>query len=573
MKTNLKVETRGEKSRLWWSLGLIAVLSCFITAAVARSIAMSSENMLAREQHVTLTIEPDGRCQLRVETVMSRDLAEKTVRMMEKFKKMQEQMADAEDSETKVEPTSTNAPVALSDTELLTKLRESATHRFGEEDAKPKPEPAVELQGGSVRVIATNVFASAAELAGGYDWHQLFWGFPMSALKLANETNGNLRLTLTPWTQRGAGSYLKSLTDQWKNAGVQYEAKIVMPGKILSSGFPETSDRTTSFRLDATNAANLQVFRAMVTTSIVIVAESGGLKLTEAVDSAAASRQRYGRQQNEFADLPLQPASPGYLAEADSAQVTTVYHFPEGTNLLKNRHAFDLETAGVSVRGKLFPPKGWSLLAVNNLKVTAARDDKGRKVESRSEDTEDYSGMSSAYVSTEREDPSAQLNLALKLPEPDAKAIEEVDVVAEVVMVASWKEMELKNVAARGGETVDISSVLQGAKLTFIQQTNKAGSSGGMRQFNMTLKLEGPRDIKSIKVECKASDDGRSNFSSYDSNSRTVKGINTREVRITGYSMFSEGGVDSSEVKIILRYPENPRREKVEFKLTGIDLL
>ena len=241
--------------------------------------------------------------------------------------------------------------------------------------------------------------------------------------------------------------------------------------------------------------------------------------------------------------------------------------------MLKNEFAGGIETAGVSVQGKLFAPKGRSLLAVNQIHIVGATDDKGRKVGAAGGE-EEQAGSSRAYISSsEREDPSAQLNLALNLPEPDAKAIEEVAVEAEVVTVGNWKEQEITNVVGSVGQTLDLSSILPGAKVTITQRTNKNESSRQMKQFNLTLKLEGPREIKSIKAECKAPNEERSNFSSYDTGAQYGKTKNSRQIIVNGYSMMGEGGPDLNSVKLILKFPDNLRREKIAFKLTGIDLL
>jgi len=139
--------------------------------------------------------------------------------------------------------------------------------------------------------------------------------------------------------------------------------------------------------------------------------------------------------------------------------------------------------------------------------------------------------------------------------------------------VGNWKEQEMTNVVASVGQTVDLSSILPGAKVTITQRTNKNESSREMKQFNLTLKLEGPREIKSIKAECKAPNEERSNFSSYDIGAQYGKTKNSRQIIINGYSMTGEGGPDLNSVKLILKYPDNLRREKITFKLTGIDFL
>lgn len=284
---NVKSEIRNSKPEgnlhrwlrplaLWLAL-LVAGAGCLVGAAMATSYSPGYGGMMPKEQRVTLTIEAGGACQLLNETVMSREMAEKTVRMMEKFKKMQEAMGE-EDSDAAAAPaTSTNAPAALSDTELAAKFREVMTRESGDDESQAGP--AVEVQGQTVRFVVTNSFETAATMVERYEWHQVLWGMPLEGLTLANETNGNLRLTLVPWSNTRGGGYLKQMVEQWKKSGAQNEVRLVMPGKILSSSLPTTSDRTTTFIFNGTNAASADALRSLMATSIVVVAESGGLKL------------------------------------------------------------------------------------------------------------------------------------------------------------------------------------------------------------------------------------------------------------------------------------------------------
>jgi hypothetical protein len=570
MKRNPKSEIRTSIRRI--------LLACLVAGLGSLGVATAQYFMpgygatLPKEQRFTLVLEPGGACQLINEAVMSREAAEKSARMMEKFMRMRENTTDGEMPSPAPAAAATNAP-AWSDAELAAKWREILSQNQDDE-REPAETPVVEVQGQTVRFAGTNRFTSASALAAGYEWRQLFSGMPVQEMKLVNETNGNLRLAFEPMPAGRGGNYAKQMVAQLKKSGTLNEVRLVMPGRILSSSLPVVNDRTTSFAFTGTNAASLDTLRALMATSIVVVAESGGLRLEEPVDSSQAMRSGgFGGPQSEYASLPLQPASPGYVAEAQSVQVTTLYRFPEGTNLLKQDYTANLESAGVVVSGKLFAPKGRSLIAVEKVRLLSATDDKGRKVPSKA-DAEGGFGIP-AYISSDREDASAQLSLALKLPEPDAKAIEEAEVEAEVVTVGSWKEMEVANVPARAGETVDLSGILAGAKLTLVQRTNKneSASAARMRRTTLTVKLEGPHEIKSLKLECKSPGDDETRFSAYDSRSQYGKGASSRQVTFTAYSMSGGDRPDLNSVKLIVKYPDNLRREKITFKLSGIDLL
>src|SRR6185369_801725 len=98
----------------------------------------------------------------------------------------------------------------------------------------------------------------------GYEWREVLWGAPLEGLTLANETNGNLRLALLPWSNSRGGGYIKTMIEQWKKSGVQNEVRIVMPGKIISSSLPATSDNATAFSFNGTNNASAETFRSLM---------------------------------------------------------------------------------------------------------------------------------------------------------------------------------------------------------------------------------------------------------------------------------------------------------------------
>lgn len=565
--TRTRHRRRFAMSGLQW-LGVVAGMT-LSPAPAAQGVLPGMAVWTPKEQRVTLTLHTNGTSLLQQETVLSREMAQRTVRMLQVFKRMQD-MAEAGGIPEPPGSADPDASQAMSDADLVTQLKELATESEFQ-DGSGQGLASVELLGEDVRTVMTNAFETLENLAGSDAWRQMLWGAPLQGLTLASQTNGNLQLTLEPWTEPGQARYYRQMFDRWKTSGVQNGLQLIMPGKILSSSLPDTSDRTTSYTLTATNDASLATFRSLTATSIVVVAESGGLHLAQPVDSRKVRQDNFAPGAQQYSDLPLQEAAPGYLAEPDSVEVTTTYRFPDGTNLWERLDDIGLQADGVNVRGRLFAPRGRTLLAVNRVHVLKATDDQGRELAVGSSEDEEYAGTR-RFVDSDGEDASAQLDLQLGLPEPDAGAIEEISAEAEVVTAGSWKQMELTRLDSLPGQSVELSEILPGATATLQKPAKEGEPEAPMKRLELTLKLEGPREIRAIKVECKSPDAENQHFSVYDLNSSTGKTNSVRQVRIMGYSFADGSSPDLKSVRLILSYPEDLRRERVPFKLLGMDL-
>jgi len=261
------------------------------------------------------------------------------------------------------------------------------------------------------------------------------------------------------------------------------------------------------------------------------------------------------------------------LAEPVGITLSTVYYFPEGEKYFKDRSEaskFGLGSTGAVVSAKLFPPKGREIKSVSSLKVKATKDDRGRSIPGIVEDGDDEAGYGEfrSYDSDGSEKSgAARIELHMALPAPDAKAIDELEGETVALTIGGWKEMVLTNVQADAKKEIDLSEVLPGAKLII----NKVG--GRKPQKTVAASIEGPKAVNQLEVKIKLSSrrGGQSNMS--DRRSATAGEKTTRNITIQAYEFELGEEANSAPLTLVVRYPQDVKRERVQFKLTALDLL
>jgi hypothetical protein len=202
--------------------------------------------------------------------------------------------------------------------------------------------------------------------------------------------------------------------------------------------------------------------------------------------------------------------------------------------------------------------------------VKAAKDDKGRPIPGIVEggdNEESYSEVVSFNSNESDKSGAAHVELRLALPAPDAKTIDELEAEAVALTIGGWKEMVLTNVQADAKKEIDLSEVLPGAKLI----VKKVG--GRKPQKTVEASLEGPKEVNQIEVKIKLSSrrGGQSNMNERRS---TTSGSKTaRNITVQAYEFEMGGEADSGPPSLLVRYPQDVKRERVQFKLTALDLL
>jgi hypothetical protein len=332
----------------------------------------------------------------------------------------------------------------------------------------------------------------------------------------------------------------------------------------VSSDLPQKEGNSTGFTLDASTDENLDAVMKLQEKPVVITAEAGGLKVAEPLDSRVLMRRRYVSA-SPGSDLPIADAEPGFVAEPLSLTVRSVYLFPEGRKQMGDAVDYSGNRPGVTVNAKLFAPKGRILLSAEDVKVSAAKDDKGRVIGKGSGEDDDVSFRS--YSSGSEPGNSAGIQLQLPLPEFDAQAIDELNGEATTVTAGGWKQIAITNVQSGSTNEVDLGELLPGAKMVVKKVTSRS------RQIQVQVQVTGPEAIN--RLDLKLTVPGNEEIHSYSSNrgSSGRSGTTTRTVDVQAYTYGMENEAAPGPVSLVVRYPQELKRERVRFTLRGLDLL
>jgi hypothetical protein len=342
------------------------------------------------------------------------------------------------------------------------------------------------------------------------------------------------------------------------------EFKMVFPGKVVASGLPESKTNATWLVIDPKNDASLDTAMKLYDVPTIITAESGGLKIGQPLE--LKELQRSVRRGSDAEDeLPIANAGQGFMAEAQSITLTTLKIFPGGETYFKESSRMGRQEPGAIVSAKLFVPKSRTLLSVSDVRVVKAVDDKGRAIATGAED--DEASMVQSYSDDSHDVSSAELDLRLQLPQADAQAIDEIAAEAIVVTAGAWKEVTLTNLQENATNEFDLAAVLPGTKLVITKYTWKN------RQLNIQAQLKGPHTIKRLVLQAKVPDNERMNTSSTERKFNEKGNEATRTLSLQGYTYDAGSGAAPGALVLVVRFPEDLKRERVSFKLKGLDLL
>jgi hypothetical protein len=518
-----------------------------------------------RRQNVVLTIHADGRCEVESQSVMSRPMAEQQVRMMEMQQKMEE-AAEAGDLAQMAGAHPEANTNALTDEQLKEKYLETMGGRFsGMEEEGDKPMVTVDKD--NLTVTRKSSFASIQEMLQNGSGSLSAGVIYFENMRFEQDRNGHLLVTLTPnpATKRS----LARMRSEWKLEGLNAGLEFVLPGKVLSSGFPETQTNATWLAVDSKKDESLDALAKLYDGPIVITAESGGLTLKEPLESK--NLRRLTRRAGEMgSDLPITEGGAGFVAQAQGIMTTTLHVFPGGENYFKEGNLPSGEQAGTMVHAKLFPPNGRTLQSVTDVKLLKATDDKGRAVAAGENGGAERT--STAYVPSDSGRPqqnnSADVQLRLQLPQPDAQAIDEITAEAVAVTAGSWKEMTLTNITETATNEFDIGAVLPGAKLVISKFSSKGYS------LSLQVQIKGPATVRDLQVRVKSpGSEERGYNNSSDAGIQTQGGETTRTLRVSAAMINENGGKVSGPCRLLIRCPQDLRRERVTIQLKGLDLL
>jgi hypothetical protein len=547
----------------------VAALALAFAAAAAEAQSFRFMGAGESETRTTLVIRSDGSCALTNEAVQPRRSLEMQVASWERYSKMSEG-TDSDEQDATAPPPPKPARKTFTNEELAAKLREMYEQRpgFGGEDDTRVDR--VDVSTNSVRLATGRSFASLKELLSQspYTWGPTILMYDDARFEI--DTNRNLRITFS--TAQNASRYAKTFSREWKSSKTKFEWKLVLPGKILGSGLPGVQDNATSVSLDGEKPESVDAAIKLMGAPLVITAEAAGITLDEPLESKKLARAS-GGQRRAGPDLPITDAGPGYHAEPLSIALSSVHHFPEGEKYFKDRpmaSMFGMETPGTVVSAKLFPPKGREIRSVSGVRVKAAKDDKGRAITDAGEGgggEESFSEFTSFDSGDSERTGAARLEIRLALPAPDAKAIDELECEAVALTIGGWKELTLTNVQADAKKEIDIGEVLAGAKLVI----RKIG--GRMPQRTIEATLEGPAGVAQIELKTEVNSRQGGHSSTSERRSTTAGAKTIRNVTVQSYEFSMSEEDKRSPLTLLVRFPQDTRRERVRFKLTALDLL
>lgn len=526
------------------------------------SIALAQWGAGATDQKASVILRSDGSAILRSTTTMSRAQAEQSAQMMERYAAQAEAAADEPPEET-AEPAE---PKPLTDAELAGKLRKTSTLIWGLSGQEHHPLlERIDVTAEHVTTVWTNQFSSISSLLDDGRMLMMQAGFNFEKMRLEKDADGRLKLTIQH--DENLQQMGKNALQAWKRSQMKLEVRLTLPGKVITSDFPSTQDNMTWFEIDSSNEESLRAALKFYTaTQAVVVAELGGLSLDNPIESTDPRKLWRGRQEDR-PEGPVVDAGPGFLAEAQSIQINTTHRFPGAPAPEVKGRDVSSENSSLSVQVQIFPPKGKTIKSISHVKLLRAVDDLGGEIKPLNGDADEEELSMETYSSGgENSSGAVPVQLAMGLPAPQAQSLEEVSAEAILVTVGQWRELSITNIHVGYTNEIDLQPLLEGAHLSI------AKAAARQSQMEIQATLTGPAGVRDIEISGPNSEDGMSNLHSYDSNVSTKDKLTTRKVNISAYEFSDQGTGVPKNVTLRLRSPQDLKRERFRFKLTGLDL-
>jgi hypothetical protein len=447
-----------------------------------------------------------------------------------------------------------------------------------------------------VRARTTRSYKTLSDFVA--DSRDVFENTGLSHMTAEKDDAGKLRITLSLPAEAAeiTATNLRVTRAQFLGNKFKGSLKFVMPGKVLSSSLPEVRDNETWIEIDAAKPESFDAAAKIVQEKLVIVAEPGPLAMagfpldSEKLAAAAAERRL------EAAGPPILPAGPGYAAEALGVTTTMIHVFPEGRKFAAERFPSLLRDGaeGCSVEAELFPPRGRTLIDIQNVRALRAVDDVGREV--KVPDAGGPGRREAAWGSVKSGGKSAGITLRVGLPVPGAKAFARIEAEAIVSTFAAWKEHPVADLKADPKAAIDLGDLVPGAKIVIVQikESPRAGydadpspyindgrpaagrfAINGAVTGTVTFKITGPKAIEQFTFDLKTADG--ENLRAYNSSSNrfAAGGQSTRTI-VTTYehtsSLAPGAAAGKSKLVLVVRSPDGLKRERVKFTLEAVDL-
>ncbi len=523
-----------------------------------------------REMHVTTTLKPDGSVRADYDVVMGRD---DLVQMLEARRQMEAQIGLGDDDEPAADAAAADKKPAGdgdADKQLEAELRQMLSDRSG-----------MSMMGMEYVVDKIEVKPETVRIMVHVDFEDLESWVSKSGrnsgigdrLVVDKTDEGKLRVAM-PGRSDLPPQAMQMMKAELQKTELKMSWKLRMPGKVISATGAQAKDDEASVSFDLTENKD-EAIAAMIdlqTKGITVVSEPGQLSLEGLPLDSAKLAPPMVMPGAVGADVPVTEAQQQYVVEPMVVTTTSVRWYPEGRKLLgaddEDSYSYEYsQTSACEVRARLHAPQGTSILAIANPTITSAVDDKGRPIPALHEQ-----GQNISFGVSDEENDHGDFDLDLKLPPADAQAIERLEGTVIVTSCTGWKELAVTHEASDGKKEVDLSPLIEGAKMVIgkskhsIKRQQRATQAEG--GFEVVITGAGAAQGLDFDVRI----DGIERVNAYDSSTSRSGGTIKRQIRYNAFHHSENDGQVIGKPTLVVRMPQNLKRENVKFTLEAMDL-
>lgn len=556
-----------------------AVLAWYLNLGLGCAQVRAAASDLPKKQAITVSIRADGSCVVRDARVEARESAESDALYRESRYQTDDERPNSGHGAQSSGP---GASTSLSDAELERLLRRTLRPHFVlAEDPRFRVE-ALQVGADTVEYVTVEEYGSIQEwLVRGWVASCEEWS-GLRHVQIGEDSRGRLRMSFLRGAEpetKGGKEKARELRE-WRrfieSEGLHRSLRFELPGRVLRSDLPNKRGNATWIDLDPDRPASIDAAGRLVVGPVTILAESGGLRIEEPIDSWRLGE--YGDYAlGPLMDLPVVGYATGYSVRAESIALFSYKRFAASEPYYENSsHAiwYGSEVWGLSIDVGITPPRGRVIRRVELPVLKITRDDRGRVLRAEPHaDSNDVVDSFGAYEPaffpgyTENSQ-TEQFELATVLPHPDARRIQRLEGEVVVMSVAGWRGVLFHDVRVGGEQNVDLSTLLPGARLTVLAAGRRSHS-----EFIDVL-LEGPASIiGSLEVGFKREGAQHGVNQARLEPARKIGDTWKRRLLVKCFGGDRTAEEESTLPLIVgVRLPLDPRRERLQFKLPPMDL-
>jgi hypothetical protein len=176
-------------------------------------------------------------------------------------------------------------------------------------------------------------------------------------------------------------------------------------------------------------------------------------------------------------------------------------------------------------------------------------------------------GIESTTVFTQNQNGTALLiSWELPLPSPEVSSIEDMELTAVARSFSDWKTLTITNLQLNATNQIDLASLIPGARATVTQvKTGKRGKS-------MEVRIDGPVTIQDLELSMSSTGEDENRSSMSERNFINKGNQSIRKISLQTYD-YSESKEKKEEPPVlVIRFPEDSKREPIRFHLVGLDI-